>query len=53
MAKTPRYKCRGPGFDPWLGTRLLMWQLKILHALTETQHSQINIYNTLKRSSVN
>ena len=32
VAKTPSSQCRGPGFDPWSGN-------KILYATTKTGHS--------------
>ena len=45
MAKTPISQCRGPRLDPFLGgTKSLMLKLKIPHAATKTQHSQIKRY---------
>ena len=51
MTETLRSQCRGPGFHGW-GTsspvpelRVLMSQLKILHATTKTRYSQINLKN--------
>ena len=39
---TSSSQCRGPEFDACQGTRSHMPKLKILHATTRTQHSQIN-----------
>ena len=50
MANTPCSQCRGPRFYPRSGneilqatTKSLHVALKIPHAATKTQHSQINI----------
>ena len=55
VAKTPQSQCRGTGFDPGRRTsshrpqlRVCLLQLKILHAVTKTQHSQINKNKILK-----
>ena len=48
LAKTLGSQCRGPGFDPYQGTRSHMPQLKIPSAATKTQCSQINKENVIK-----
>ena len=35
VAKTPRSQCRGPGFDPWSGNKILHAASKSSHATTE------------------
>ena len=42
VAKTPHSNGGGPGSTLGQGTRTHMPQLKIAHAATKTQHSQIN-----------
>ena len=44
VAKTLCSQCGGPGLISCQGTRSHMPQLKILHAATKTQHSQVNKY---------
>ena len=51
VAKTPCSQCKGPGFDPWFGTRSHLPQLrvymgnwKILCTTSKTWCSQIYIY---------
>ena len=42
VAETPRFLCRGPGFDPW--SRNSYAASKILRATTKTCYSQVNKY---------
>ena len=42
MTKTPCSQCRDPGLIPGQGTRSFMSQLKIPHAATKIQCSQMN-----------
>ena len=51
VTETPHSQCRGPRFDPWLGTRSHMPQLKIPHTRTKTWCSQINKRIFLKKHS--
>ena len=48
VAKTLRFQCKGPRFDPWLGNWIPHATAKSLHAATKTWHSQINNLKFLK-----
>ena len=49
MGKTPRFQCRGPGFNPWLGNWIPHATQLSLHAATKTQRTQNTSINYLKK----